>query len=43
MRKLMIACGLTLTAMTAQAQPAIPRDNALEAKVEKTLAKMTLD
>ena len=39
----MIACGLTLTAMTAQAQPAIPRDNALEAKVEKTLAKMTLD
>ena len=43
MRKLMIACGLTLTALTAQAQPAIPRDNALEAKVEKTLAKMTLD
>ena len=43
MRKLMIACGLTLTAMTAQAQPAIPRDNALEAKVEKTLARMTLD
>ena len=39
----MIACGLTLTALTAQAQPAIPRDNALEAKVEKTLAKMTLD
>ena len=43
MKKLMIACGLTLTALTAQAQPAIPRDNALEAKVEKTLAKMTLD
>ena len=43
MRKLMIACGLTLTALTAQAQPAIPRDNALEAKVEKTLARMTLD
>ena len=39
----MIACGLILTALTAQAQPAIPRDNALEAKVEKTLAKMTLD
>ena len=39
----MIACGLTLTALTAQAQPAIPRDNALEAKVEKTLARMTLD
>ena len=43
MRKLMIACGLILTALTAQAQPAIPRDNALEAKVEKTLARMTLD
>ena len=43
MKKLMIACGLILTALTAQAQPAIPRDNALEAKVEKTLAKMTLD
>ena len=39
----MIACGLILTALTAQAQPAIPRDNALEAKVEKTLARMTLD
>ena len=31
-------------AMTTQAQkPAIPRDAALEAKVEKTLARMTLD
>ena len=28
---------------TALAQPAIPRDAKLEAKVEKTLAKMTLD
>ena len=43
MRKLMTACGLAMTAMTVWAQPAIPRDNALEAKVEKTLAKMTLD
>ena len=39
----MTACGLAMTAMTVWAQPAIPRDNALEAKVEKTLAKMTLD
>jgi len=39
----MTACGLVMTAMTVWAQPAIPRDNALEAKVEKTLAKMTLD
>ena len=31
-------------AVAAQAQkPAIPRDAALEAKIEKTLAKMTLD
>ena len=29
--------------VTAQVKPAIPRDEALEAKVEKTLAKMTLD
>ena len=29
--------------MMAQQKPAIPRDEALEAKVEKTLAKMTLD
>ncbi len=43
MRKLMIACGLALAAMTAQAQTAIPRDAKLEAKVEKTLSKMTLD
>ena len=32
-----------VTAMTASAQPAIPRDAALEAKVEKILARMTLD
>ena len=28
---------------TSSAQPAIPRDAALEAKIEKTLARMTLD
>ena len=31
------------TVVMAQVKPAIPRDAALEAKVEKTLAKMTLD
>ena len=37
---MMVACA----AIVVQAQkPAIPRDAALEAKVEKTLAKMTLD
>mgnify|MGYP002622343660 CR=1 FL=1 len=35
---------LSCTTATAQAQkPAIPRDEALEAKIEKTLSKMTLD
>ena len=34
--------GCTMVAAQAQ-KPAIPRDAALEAKVEKTLAKMTLD
>ena len=34
--------GCTIVAAQAQ-KPAIPRDAALEAKVEKTLAKMTLD
>lgn len=34
---------LSCTTFAAQAQkPAIPRDAALEAKVEKTLSKMTL-
>ena len=33
----------SLFAPLASAQPAIPRDAALEAKVEKTLARMTLD
>ena len=35
---------LSCTTVTVQAQkPAIPRDAALEAKIEKTLSKMTLD
>ena len=33
----------SLFTLLASAQPAIPRDAALEAKVEKTLSKMTLD
>ena len=40
---MMTTCVLALSAMTMSAQPAIPRDAALEAKIEKTLAKMTLD
>ena len=36
-----MACAATV--VMAQVKPAIPRDAALEAKVEKTLAKMTLD
>ena len=38
---MVMACA-TMSLM-AQVKPAIPRDAALEAKVEKTLAKMTLD
>ena len=34
---------LSLAVVTVSAQPAIPRDAKLEAKIEKTLAKMTLD
>ena len=34
---------LTLTVAAVAAQPAIPRDDKLEAKVEKTLSRMTLD
>ncbi|MBR3398655.1 MAG: beta-glucosidase, partial [Prevotella sp.] len=38
---------MTFVAVTAQAQriqkPAIPRDAGIEAKVEKTLSRMTLD
>ena len=43
MKKMMTTCVLALSAMAISAQPAIPRDAALEAKIEKTLAKMTLD
>ena len=44
MRKLMMtaACALAAVAVLAQ-KPAIPRDAKLEAKIEKTLKKMTLD
>ena len=40
---MMTTCVLAMSAMAMSAQPAIPRDAALEAKIEKTLAKMTLD
>ena len=38
---MVMACAATV--VMAQVKPAIPRDAALEAKIEKTLAKMTLD
>ena len=41
---LMMVGACTAIGMAAQSiKPAIPRDEALEAKIEKTLAKMTLD
>ena len=45
MKKTIIMIALTCAVVVAQAQqqPAIPRDAALEAKIEKTLSKMTLD
>ena len=46
MKKNLFIAVLGLIGISAQAQsvkPAIPRDAALEAKVEKTLARMTLD
>ena len=46
MKKNLLLAVFGLIGISAQAQsvkPAIPRDAALEAKVEKTLAKMTLD
>ena len=44
MKKNLFIVALALVSISAQAQkPAIPRDAALEAKIEKTLAKMTLD
>ena len=36
-------CAAVVAVQAQNAKPAIPRDAALEAKVEKTLAKMTLD
>ncbi len=39
----MLACAAAVTVAQGNVKPAIPRDPALEAKVEKTLAKMTLD
>ena len=44
MRTTLLTIFMCCVAVAAQAQkPAIPRDAALEAKVEKTLSKMTLD
>ena len=45
MKKVLISMVMACAAMSmmAQQKPAIPRDEALEAKVEKTLSKMTLD
>ena len=43
MKHTLLTVVLMLTATAASAQFAIPRDAKLEAKVEKTLAKMTLD
>jgi beta-glucosidase len=44
MKKNVLTLVMACLAIVAQAQkPAIPRDAALEAKIEKTLAKMTLD
>ena len=40
---LMTACATVLAVQAQNAKPAIPQDAALEAKIEKTLAKMTLD
>ena len=43
MKQILSTVVLTLTVVTASAQFAIPRDAKLEAKIEKTLSKMTLD
>ena len=40
---IMVLLAVTAIASLAQVKPAIPRDAAIEAKVEKTLARMTLD
>ena len=44
MKKTLLAIAMVCVASATQAQkPAIPRDAALEAKIEKTLSRMTLD
>ena len=43
MRYRFLMAVLMLSAVAASAQPAIPRDAKLEAKIEKTLKRMTLD
>ena len=43
MKKTILTLLLALPAVVSFAQPAIPRDAKLEAKIEKTLKKMTLD
>ena len=47
MRRYLLTMTVVLAAIAATAQsytkPAIPRDAALEAKIEKTLKRMTLD
>ena len=43
MKHILLTVVLMLSAVTASAQFAIPRDAQLEAKIEKTLSKMTLD
>lgn len=40
---IMVLLAVTAIVSQAQVKPAIPRDAAIEAKVEKTLARMTLD
>ena len=43
MNKILTTLMLTLSVAAVSAQPAIPRDAELEAKIENTLSKMTLD
>ena len=42
-KPVILALALCATAVVAQNRPAIPRDANIEAKIEKTLSKMTLD
>ncbi len=43
MKRTFATCLLTLCVAAVSAHPAIPRDDKLEAKIEKTLSRMTLD